>query len=211
MTSFEVLVEGSSDVPTIREILTRRFGMAEGPDFRIHPHHGKGSLPANSLARPDPRQKTLLHQLPAKLRGYSHYLGDVCVLVVIDLDNDKSDELLESLQQMLISLPKRPKRVLFRLAVEETESWFIADVSAVGLAFPGAKLQRIKGIEPDKVVGAWEYLAEAIGVSKDKVTGADKTFWATKIAPHLDLNLPRSPSLGELISGVEVEIGGNPA
>lgn len=66
----EILLEGASDVPTVKEILTRRFNLAEGEHFRIHPHKGKGKLPLNSLARPDVKHRGLLDQLPAKLRGY---------------------------------------------------------------------------------------------------------------------------------------------
>jgi len=88
MTYFEVLVEGASDVPAVREVLVRRFGLVEGQDFRIHPHKGRGSLPANPLVRPDPRHQGLLHQLPAKLQGFGRYLGhEACVLVVVDADN----------------------------------------------------------------------------------------------------------------------------
>ena len=42
MTHFVVLVEGASDVPAVREVMTRRFGLAEDVHFRIHPHQGKG-------------------------------------------------------------------------------------------------------------------------------------------------------------------------
>jgi hypothetical protein len=49
MTYFEVLVEGGSDVPALREILTRKFALEEGRDFRIHPHKGRGKLPVNPL------------------------------------------------------------------------------------------------------------------------------------------------------------------
>jgi hypothetical protein len=206
MTCFEVLVEGASDVPAIREVLTRRFGMIEGVDFRIHPHRGRGKLPKNPLARPDPRQQTLLHQLPAKLQGYSHWGPDFCILVVIDVDDDDCGDLLARLRRMFDELPKKPQRVLFRLAIEETESWFIADTHAVKTAFPAAKLQRIKDIEADAIVGAWERLADAIGVPVVRVTGMDKTLWAGAIAPHLNLDRPRSPSLLKLIEGVNREI-----
>jgi hypothetical protein len=115
MTWFEVLVEGTSDVPALREVMTRHFGLVEEVDFRIHPHRGRGELPANPRARPDPRQQTLLHQLPAKLQGFSHLGAGACVLVVVDVDDTPCAKLLSDLQAMLAVLPKKPERVLFRM------------------------------------------------------------------------------------------------
>lgn len=210
MTWFEVLVEGQSDVPAIKEILTRKFKLKEGVQFQIHPHQGKGKLPANPLARPDPKQRQLLHQLPTKLRGYAKSLkaGSV-VLVVVDADDTPAEKLLADLDAMLNKLPGRPHRVLFRLAIEETESWFIADSEAVLKAFPKAKVNALKKIQPDAVIGAWEKLAEAIGANGS--SGTDKRLWAEKIVPHLDLNSPRSPSLQKLIAGIFGELKAGPA
>lgn len=207
MTWFEVLVEGGSDVPAVREILVRRFGLEEQTHFRIHPHKGRGKLPPNPLARPDPKQQALLAQLPAKLRGFGSYFGDnECVLVVVDADDTPPAELLGELNAMLDQLPQRPRRVLLRLAIEETESWFLADSAAVLQAYPGAKVQKLKAIPPDAVVGAWEMLADAVGMPRKEVTGADKAQWAMAIAPHLDLDQPPSPSLRALIEGIEQEV-----
>lgn len=207
MNYFEVLVEGGSDMPALREILTRKFGLEENTHFRIHPHKGRGKLPANMLAKPDPKHQALLDQLPAKLRGFGHYLGDdECVLVVMDADDTPDHELLADLESMLAQLPTRPSRVLFCLAIEETESWFIADGDAVLKAYPKAKVQKLKRIAPDEIVGAWEALADALKVEKSKVTGADKYAWAQAIAPHLDLNNPKSPSLRRLLERIDEEI-----
>ncbi|MDD5035829.1 MAG: DUF4276 family protein [Methylococcaceae bacterium] len=206
MTYFEVLVEGASDVPMVREIMTRRFDLVEAQDFRIHPHKGRGRLPSNPLARPGLKQQGLLDQLPAKLQGFSHCGDEICVLVVVDVDDMPCGELLAELNGLLAALPKKPRRVLFRLAIEETESWFIADGEAVKSAYPKAKLRMLRGIEPDAIVGAWEKLAEAIGETLSQVTGRDKYLWAERIAPHVNLATPMSPSLGKFISGVEREL-----
>lgn len=207
MTYFEVLVEGSSDVPTVREVLQRKFGLVEGLNFRIHPHRGKGRLPENLDKTPELRHQGLLDQLPAKLKGFGRYLdASACVLVVIDADDTPCHELLEELNQMLNRLQRKPPRVLFRVAIEETESWFIADDAAVAKAFPKAKVARLRQIEPDAVCGAWEALAGALGFRITDVTGMDKTEWARAIAPHLDLDHPRSPSLGKLLAGVQQEL-----
>lgn len=212
MSYFEVLVEGGSDVPSLLEIFTRRFGLQENIDFRIHPHRGRGKLPTNFLSKPDPKRQGLLDQLPAKLRGFGHYLdSSACVLIVIDADDTPADQLLNELNTMLAQLPTRPSRVLFRLAIEETESWFIADENAVLAAYPKARVQRLRGIAPDSIVGAWEVLADVLKADKKEVTGVDKYQWANAIAPHLDLDNPRSPSLKLLIDGIQHELEENAA
>lgn len=207
MMRLEVLVEGAADTPVVREVLTRRFKLVEGLDFRIHPHKGKGKLPHDVLSPPEPHRQGLLDQLPAKLRGWS-YLGDeACVVVLVDADDESCIDLLARLNALLARLHKRPKRVLFRLAIEETESWFIADTNAVKSAYPRAKTGKLRRISPDAVVGAWEMLANALGVPGSQVSGAAKYEWAESISPHLDLDYPRSPSMRKLISGLARELG----
>jgi hypothetical protein len=203
----KVLTEGASDVPVVREVLNRCFGLNEHVDFSIHAHRGRGTLPMNPLSQPDPKHRGLFHQLPAKLRGFGKWMGEQdLVLVLVDVDNDDCAQLLNDLNALLIALPSKPPRVLFRLAIEETESWFLADADAVKVAFPSAKIALIQNIQPDAKVGAWEKLAECLGRKSFEVTGQDKTYWAEQIAPHLNLDEPRSPSLGKLISGLKREL-----
>lgn len=206
MTYFEVLVEGGSDVPTMRELLTRKFGLIEKENFRIHPHKGRGKIPENVLAAPDPRRQTLLDQLPAKLKGFSYLGDDACVVVVVDADDTAPENLIADFGAMLEKLPRRPRNIIICLAVEETESWFIADIPAVLKAYPRAKLQRLKNIQPDAVVGAWEALADAIGVRRIDVTGPDKFAWAERVAPHLNFDAPVSPSLRQLVEELGARI-----
>jgi hypothetical protein len=202
----EVLTEGASDVPVVREVLTRRFGLNEHVDFRIHPHRGRGNIPSNPLAQPDPKHRGLFDQLPAKLRGFGKYMDEQClVLVLVDADDDDCEQLLAEFQALLHSLPTRPPRVLFRLAIEETESWFLADTNAIKKAFPNAKLGVIQNILPDARVGAWEKLAECLG-HKSSHGAPKKTKWAEQIAPHLNFDAPFSPSLGKLILGLKREL-----
>jgi hypothetical protein len=199
----EVLCEGSSDVPAIREVLTRGLKLTEEEEFRIHPHSGKGKLPENPLARPIPGRNTLLDQLPIKLRNYGRQSKggyETAVLVLVDADADDCMELKQSLLDLLQELDAKPVRVLFRIAVEETESWFIADTAAVKRAYPRAKIADLKNIKADSICGAWERLAEALGL--DPKTDADKIGWANSISPHLDFQKPKSPSLGCLLTGV---------
>ena len=200
---FEVLVEGGADRPAVKEILQRRFGLEEGRQFRIHPHKGKGRLPDNPLARPDLRHCGLLDQLPAKLRGMSWMDGSCCVVVLVDADDEDCIALKERLLLLYQSLDKKPPSVLFRIAVEETESWFIADCDAVKKAYPRANLTRLRQISPDTVAGAWERLAEALHRDPRQCRGPDKHAWASRISPWLDLDSPRSPSLRAFIGGIK--------
>ncbi len=203
MIWLEVLVEGASDSPTVKEVLERKFQLVEGEHFRIHHHKGKGRLPANPLGRPELKHQGLLDQLPAKLRGFGRSLpAEAFVLVVVDADTQPCQELLAELNNMLAALPYKPN-VLFRLAIEETESWFIADIEALQKAYPGqVKKNVLKNIQLDAIVGASERLAEALGLNVKMVAGPTKFQWAKKIAPHLDLDNPRSPSFKKLIEGI---------
>lgn len=202
----EVLTEGASDVPVVREVLVRHFGLSEHNNFRIHPHWGRGKLPVNPLSRPDPKHRGLFDQLPAKLRSYGTWMDEqYLVLVLADVDNDDCVQLLAELNALLLSLPTKPPRVLFRLAIEETESWFLADSNAIKKAFPKAQLALIRNILPDAQIGAWEKLAECLG-HKPSNGAPKKTHWAEQIAPHLNFYTPFSPSLGKLISGLKREL-----
>lgn len=208
MIWLEVLVEGASDVPAVREVLTRKFHLSENEHFRIHPHKGRGSLPVNPLRAPDPRHQGLLDQLPAKLRGFGKSLERTAtVVVIVDVDDTPWRDLLASLTAMLEALPAKPN-VLFRLAIEETESWFIADLEALKAAFPGKiKLNVLKGLAPDAIVGAWEKLGQALGLKPTAIGPGLKSQWAQKISPHLNLENPHSPSFGKLIDGVGLVVG----
>lgn len=202
----EVLTEGASDVPVVREVLVRQFGLSEDVDFRIHPHRGRGNMPTDPLAQPDPKHRGLFDQLPAKLRGFGKYMDEQClVLVLVDVDDDDCEQLLAKLNALLLSLPTKPPRVMFRLAIEETESWFLADSNAIKKAFPNAKLALIQNIAPDARGGAWEKLAECLN-HKPSSGAPKKTHWAEQIAPHLNLDTPFSPSLSKLISGLQREL-----
>jgi hypothetical protein len=123
MKFLELLVEGYSDVPIVREILTRRFGLCEEIDFRILPHKGKGTLPEHPLALPKRHHRGLLDQLPAKIRAYA-YDTDCWLIVLVDKDSDDCRQLKNSLVDMYNEHPrdKRAQNVLFRIATEEIES-----------------------------------------------------------------------------------------
>lgn len=206
MTWLEILVEGAADVPVIKLVLTQRFGLVETSTSAFTGTRGAVTCPPIFSGNRIPKQQTLLHQLPAKLKGFSHLGDDACVVVLIDANRDPCRELLGQLKHMLARLPQRPPHTLFRLAIEETESWFIADLKAVRAAYPKARLQKLGRIVADDVVGAWEELAAALGRKASNITGADEYAWAERIAPHMNLEEPHSPSLRKFIEGIDREV-----
>ena len=208
--TLEVLCEGASDVPVLREVCTRRFGLVEGEQFRLHPHGGKGRLPARRSRTPS-AGNFLLSQLPAKLRAYGRMVGPTFeprVLVVVDADRSDCRVLKESLVRLGEWVAPLPRRLRFRIAVEETESWFLADPDAVRCAFPSAAVEKLRSVRPDEVCGASEVLATCLARGGETPTRLDKVEWAEAIAPHLELERPASPSFAALIAGVEVLVRG---
>ena len=203
MIFLEVLLEGASDLPAVRSILRRRFRLEENQHFRLHQHQGRGTIPNHPNRPPDPKRRGLLDQLPAKLRGYSGLPAGYWVVVLVDADKDRCKNLKTDLVELYQRLPKKPKRVLFRIAVEETESWFLADEHAILRAFPNADRSAIPGPPHDRQIGAWECLARVLKRRPEECDAGDKIDWAEAISPHLDLVSPASPSLRAFVTGVE--------
>src|SRR5438445_2152249 len=180
-----VLVEGTSDVPIVREVFVRGLGQTQGSNFQVFWHRGKGRLPADPAAPPSPRDTSLLGLLPAKLRALGKADPNDPVVVLLDADRDDCVTLKAQLITMLGDLGTRPNEVLFRIAVEELESWFLADIPAILNAYPSANTPTLRAVPIDGVVGAWEELAKALGLDPSQCTGADKEDWAREISPYL--------------------------
>jgi Domain of unknown function (DUF4276) len=193
-------VEGASDAPVVTALMRLRFQKKYGKDFEIHAHRGKGSLPLNPLARPDPKQLRLLGLLPAKLRGMPTTTKTVVVLM--DLDKEDKTTYALALKQMLQTLKNHTHQplpqVVFCFAIEEIESWFIADFHAVEKHYDTVNVKALRTIPPDAICNAAEALGAALGY-KTTITGAIKYEWAKNISPHLNFTNPKSPSLRRVI------------
>ena len=204
MTYLRVLVEGESDVPVVREALSRGLAMKH-EDYRIFPHRGRGTVPRDPHRDPARANRTLLAQLPAKLRAWGKESTEgyvISVLVLVDADDDDCRELKQSILELIAKLEGPMPRVIVRIAVEETESWFLAQPEAVRRAYPRANVAQMRRIEPDAICSAAERLAESLGLDPTVLTGAQKVAIAEAIAPHLDLESRRSPSFRALIDGL---------
>jgi hypothetical protein len=201
-----VLVEGDSEEALLNRWLPRF--LPPGHSFVVIRHRGKGKLSRDAMKVPDIRREGLLDQLPAKLRAYGRSLNPATdrVLVLVDADDDPCSDLKRRLLENLEQCDPRPV-VLFRLAIEETEAFYLGDPTAIRKAFPQAKLQRMKPYVQDSVCGTWELFQRVVG---DPVE--DKVEWAERMAPHLGTewqgrNANRSPSFRQLCKGLLVLAG----
>jgi hypothetical protein len=203
-----VLVEGDSEEALLRGWLPRF--LPHGHSFVVIRHRGKGKLSRDPLKVPDIRREGLLDQLPAKLRAYGKGLDPATdrVLVLVDADDDPCTDLKRRLLEALASCDPRPA-VLFRLAIEETEAFYLGDPAAIRKAFPQAKMQRMKLYAQDSVCGTWELFQRVVD---DPVE--DKVEWAERMASHLGTdwqgkNANRSPSFRQLCQGL-LRLAGEP-
>lgn len=179
--------------------------------LKVIQHRGKGRLSGNLSRPPDPRREGLLDQLPAKLRAYGRTLDPATdrILVFVDLDDDHCGKLKERLLDILETCDPKPT-VLFRIAIEETEAFYLGDPAAIQRAFPQARLNRMKDYVQDSVCGTWELFREVIGARVD-----DKVEWAERMAPWLGTawqggSANRSPSFRQFCRAL-LTLAGEPA
>jgi hypothetical protein len=190
-----VLVEGPSETALLEALLPR---LLPGHAFRVIEHQGKGKL----RKKAKPLQRGLLDQLQPKLRAYGRSLNPETdrVLVLVDADEEDCAVLKGRLTRALARINPRPT-VLFRIAIEETEAFYLGDPVAIRAAFPSANLTRLSAYRQDSVCGTWELFREVIGAENE-----DKVVWAENMGPHLSLDRTgrranRSPSFHSFRSG----------
>ena len=187
---FDILVEDQSGKKSL-DILAPKIA-GDSHTFEIIAYRGLGRLLVN---------------LPKLLRGYGNtYAGYpenylAAVIVVCDLD----DKCLKAFRQQLCKIlnacnPKPLAR--FCIAIEEGEAWLLGDIPAIKRAYPKAKDKALKAYENDSVCGTWECLANAVYPGGEKAlskkrwreVGREKSTWAEKIAPRMDVESNKSPS-----------------
>lgn len=175
-----ILVEGPSEKAFLDGWLPRFLPPQH--TYKVIPHRGKGRIPQDPSLKPDPKRQGLLDQLPAKLRAFGkEFNPDVDrVVVLVDLDKDDCLDLKKSMVNLLEFCTPRPPTVLFRIAIEETEAFYLGDKAAIKRAFPKAKLHKIDSYNQDSICGTWELFQKVIDANSD-----DKVAWAERIGPHL--------------------------
>lgn len=202
---FDILIEDVSGKKALDILIPRIIGIDH--TSTIHAYKGIGHVSKNLKGKTDPKKRILLDSLPKILRGYGrtyaqyppHY--PAAVVIVCDLD----DKCLKAFRLELLALldicDPRPTTV-FCFAVEEGEAWFLGDIPAITKAYPKAKLSALDGYENDAVCGTWERLADALVPGGSRAlsgkgwaaTGEQKSLWAQRIAPHMDVDCNTSPS-----------------
>jgi hypothetical protein len=175
----QILVEGLSEKAFL-EAWIPRF-LPPQHSFKIIPHRGKGRVPRDPSKKPDPKRQGLLDQLPAKLRAYGKELRPETdrIIVLVDLDHDDCLDLKIRMVELL-NYCNPPPVALFRIAIEETEAFYLGDKAAIRSAYPRAKLSRMDPYVQDSICGTWELFREVIGE-----TSEDKVEWARNIGAHL--------------------------
>jgi hypothetical protein len=204
----EILTEDSSGKALLECLLPKIIANPGELTYRLHSYRGVGRIP-KGLSTSQPRHRILLEQLPRILEGYGQTSGIDAVVVVLDSDRHDCFALLTELNS-LVAQCKTPPRTLFRLAIEETEAWYLGDEEALKTAYPKCKNPVLSKYKQDSVCGTWELLADAIypgGSAAVKKAGWPKPGeikheWAEKIGPLMDVEKNRSPSFMKLRDGV---------
>ena len=202
---FEILVEDQSGKKALDTLVPKIIGKRD--TFRVISYRGIGRIPKGLKPRSDATRRILLDRLPRLLRGYgktfANYSDDysAVVIIVCDLDNQCLKTFRAELYGILNQCNPRPE-TRFCFAIEEGEAWFLGDIPAVKAAYPKAKEAVLNGYVNDSICGTWEKLADAVypgGVSKLSAegwqsVGKQKSVWAGKITPFLDVDDNQSPS-----------------
>jgi hypothetical protein len=205
----EILTEDSSGQRLLEHLMPKLIGPHGQPhSWRLHAYRGIGRIPSGLAGSSDPSKRILLDQLPRLLRGYVRTPGIHAVVVVLDTDVRDCKAFPAELRSLAASCGSS-LLVLFRLAIEEIEAWYLGDRTALLRAYPKARMRALDNYVQDSVCGTWELVAEAIhqgGLRAIRRTGWPlpgqvKHEWADRIGPLLDPDVNQSPSFGKLCDG----------
>ncbi len=204
---FDILVEDISG-KTALEIIVPKIISAEHT-FKIHSYKGIGRIPTDLKSASDPKKRILLDQLPKIVQGYGQTFSQsppdypAVLIVICDLDNRCLSTFRRELLDLVDKCNPKPK-TQFCIAIEEGEAWYLGDFAAIKKAYPKAKQKVLDSYTNDSICGTWEKLADAVysGGSKElsklrwQGVGKEKSNWAKKIPPHMDVDNNLSPSFG---------------
>ncbi len=165
----------------------------------------------------------LLKNLPRRLRGYRHWLPqDWSILVLVDRDADDCAELKRQLedharaagfQTKTMSASGQHFEVTNRIVIEELESWYFGDWSAVQSAYPRVNSripQQAPYRNPDDIKGGTCEALERILVRAGYFsTGLRKVECAREIAQCMDLQQNRSHSFNVFSKAIQTILAGS--
>lgn len=202
---FEILVEDKSGKKALDILVPKVIG--DEHTFIVHSYKGIGRIPRDLRGKADASKRILLSQLPKLLRGYGNtfakYPDDypAVVILICDLDDKCLKAFRKELNTILDSCNPRPE-TRFCIAIEEGEAWFLGDIPAIKSAYPKAKDAVLNRYVNDAICGTWESLAnavfpggvDALSAKGWQAIGAEKSAWAERITPHMDVENNASPS-----------------
>jgi len=203
---FEILVEGQTELTALSILMSKILGEYNQPHtWKIHKHQGIGRLPDNLSAKPKTYDRTLLHNLPSKLRAYGNSMGKQEVVVLLtDLDRREDCIAFKNELYSVLDLCKQKPNFLVRIAIEELESWYFGDRDAIIKAFQHCNKKAFEDYIQDAQCGTWEKLAEVIhpgGIKALENYGRrsvrileEKRKWAAALAPIMNVEKNNSPS-----------------
>lgn len=199
------MVEGPAEVTFLEALLPR---LLPAHSFQVYPHQGRGRLSTDPNKEPAPTQRGLFDNLATTLRVWGRHFDPAVdrVVVLADVDEDDCAELLGRLESLHKKINPRP-RTIFRLAIEETEAWYLGDAAAVRKAFPEASRNKLAAWKPDRVGRTWELFQEIIGAQSE-----DKPGWGEAMGAVLAVDEPlerknRSPSFRKFCRRVREHAG----
>jgi len=202
---FEILVEDQSGKTALDNLVPKIIG--ENHTFKVYSYKGIGHIPKNLKSKSEANRRILLDQLPKLLRGYGRTFANypidypAAVFLVCDLDDKCLKAFRQELLGILTACHPRPE-TRFCISIEEGEAWYLGDIAAIKQAYPKAKDDVLNSYVNDSVCGTWEQLADAVyprgsRALKEKgwnAIGSEKSVWANRICPYMDVNSNDSPS-----------------
>ncbi|MCC8180129.1 MAG: DUF4276 family protein [Planctomycetes bacterium] len=204
---YEILIEDMSGKRAL-EILLPKI-VAADDTYKIFCYKGIGRLPKKTKYHANPQKRALLDNLPRILQGYGNtpWAHAAKIIVVCDLDTDNEGAFRQKLHAVLKACNPQPN-VRFCLAIEEGEAWILGDINAIIRAYPRARKSVLSAYKNDSICGTWECLANAVypgGAAQLaqagwQAVGREKSRWAEKICPYMEVRKNRSPSFQIFVS-----------
>lgn len=202
---FEILSEDLSGKKALDILVPKIIGTDH--TFKVFSYKGIGKIPKGLNYTKNVKARILLDQLPRILRGYGKTFSKqkeyfpAVLIIVCDLDDNCPIDFKYSLESILNMCVPKPD-TFFCFAIEEGEAWLLGDFAAIKAAYPKCDNSILGKYSNDSICGTWELLADAIypgGSSNLKrkgwcSIGEEKSAWATKICPHMDVQANLSPS-----------------
>lgn len=196
---FEILVEDHSGKKALAILVPKIIG--DENTFIVHSYKGIGRIPKNMRDANDASKRILLQNLPKLLKGYGRtfagYPNDYLATVILlcDLDDKCLKAFREDIFGILNACNPRPE-TRFCFAIEEGEAWFLGDLNAVRSAYPQANNAVLNTYVNDSICGTWEKFADAVcpggaqalSAKGWQAVGAEKSKWAEKVPPHMDIS-----------------------